>query len=187
MPTYIKGEKVANATSYELHEKVGDSYNKLAEKNEIDFEVSAIELTKGNHTLVVKAQADGYEDSDYSNEVVYASKGILTTGEMTPYESVRGYVSFDTGNISTGNQYVEKYEVIPGTKCYYSGAILGSAGVAMASFYDENNNWIGNNGVKSTSTRVDHTDYEFTIPVGAVYMYCTSYADNIKVVGDYYV
>lgn len=71
MPTYIKGEKVANATSYELHEKVGGSYNKLAEKNEINFEVSALGLAAGDHALVVKAKADGYEDSDYSNEVVY--------------------------------------------------------------------------------------------------------------------
>lgn len=27
----------------------------------------------GDHTLVVKAKADGYEDSDYSNEVVYTA------------------------------------------------------------------------------------------------------------------
>lgn len=71
MATYVKGNAVANATSYELFENVGGTYNKLATATEINFEVSALGLESGDHTLVVKAKADGYEDSDYSNEVVY--------------------------------------------------------------------------------------------------------------------
>jgi hypothetical protein len=47
------------------------SYNELAEKTTIDFNVSALNLEVGAHTLVVKATADGYDDSDYSNEVTY--------------------------------------------------------------------------------------------------------------------
>lgn len=77
MPTYIKGEKVANATSYELHEKVGGSYNKLAEKNEINFEVSALGLAVGTHTFAVKAKAEGYADSEYSNALVYTVEANL--------------------------------------------------------------------------------------------------------------
>ena len=46
-------------------------YTKLSEKSTIDFEVSAMGLAAGAHTLVVKATADGYDDSDYSNEVTY--------------------------------------------------------------------------------------------------------------------
>lgn len=71
MSKYIKGDAVANATSYELHEKVGSNYNLLDTKNEIDFELDGLALDSGVHTLVVKAKADGYEDSDYSNEVTY--------------------------------------------------------------------------------------------------------------------
>lgn len=49
------------------------TYEVRATKNEINFEVSALGLSAGNHTLVVKAKADGYEDSDYSNELVYTA------------------------------------------------------------------------------------------------------------------
>ena len=74
MSVYVKGNAVANATSYELMEKTsGGVYNSLAEANEINFDVSAMNLAAGDHTLVVKAKADGYEDSDVSNEVVYTA------------------------------------------------------------------------------------------------------------------
>ena len=43
----------------------------LATDDEINFEVSALGLSAGDHVLVVKAVADGYEDSEYSNEVTY--------------------------------------------------------------------------------------------------------------------
>lgn len=71
MATYVKGAAVANATSYELFEKSGENYNSLATANSINFEVSALGLAPGNHSLVVQAHADGYESSDYSNEEVY--------------------------------------------------------------------------------------------------------------------
>lgn len=71
MATYVKGNAVANAESYELLEKVNGAYNPLATANEINFDVSALDLEAGDHTFVVKAKANGYDDSDYSNEVVY--------------------------------------------------------------------------------------------------------------------
>jgi len=76
--TYIKGNPVSNATQYSLNEKASDgTYSELTTSSEINFEVSALNLEAGSHTLVVKAKADGYEDSDYSNEVVY----IVEEGE----------------------------------------------------------------------------------------------------------
>lgn len=69
--TYVKGTAVENATSYELYEKIGSEYNLLDTAEEINFEVSALGLSEGNHTLVVKAKGDGFDDSDYSNEVIY--------------------------------------------------------------------------------------------------------------------
>lgn len=70
--TYIKGNAVENATSYELCEKSAEgTYTTLTTASEINFELDALAFEAGDHTLVVKAKADGYEDSDYSNEVVY--------------------------------------------------------------------------------------------------------------------
>ena len=75
MANYIKGAAIPNATSYTLHNK-NNSYAQLAEQtentsNEISFDLDALSLTAGTYTLVVKAHAEGYTDSDYSNEVVY--------------------------------------------------------------------------------------------------------------------
>lgn len=75
--TYVKGNTVPNATSYELLEKTAEGvYNSLEEKNEINFEVSALGLPEGDHILVVKAKADGYETSDPSNEVIFTVEGL---------------------------------------------------------------------------------------------------------------
>lgn len=71
MATYVKGDAVANATSYELLEKNGETYDSLATAANINFEVSAMNFGEGEHILAVKAHADGYESSDPSNEVVY--------------------------------------------------------------------------------------------------------------------
>lgn len=77
MATYVKGDAVPNATSYELYEKVGTSYNLKATASEINFNLDNLNFEEGDHILVVKAKAEGYEDSDYSNEVTY-------TVESTP-------------------------------------------------------------------------------------------------------
>lgn len=72
--TYVKGNAVENATSYELFEKNGDTYTSIATQNssgEIGFEVSALIRGVGSHVLAVKAHADGYESSDYSEPVTY--------------------------------------------------------------------------------------------------------------------
>ena len=72
MPTYVKGNAVANATKYELYEKkVSGTYEYVSQASEINFEVSALGLSAGDHMFVVKAKADGYEDSDYSDHVTY--------------------------------------------------------------------------------------------------------------------
>lgn len=75
MATYVKGNPVENATSYELFEKIGSAYNSLKTGSEINFKLDELGLSGGNHTLVVKAKADGYEDSGYSNEVTYVIPG----------------------------------------------------------------------------------------------------------------
>ena len=72
MAIYVKGDAVENATSYELLEKTAEGvYSSLTEANEINFAMAALNLAPGDHIMVVKAKAADYEDSDYSNEVVY--------------------------------------------------------------------------------------------------------------------
>lgn len=71
MPTYVRGNAVANATRYELFENNSGTYTSLGEASEINFEVSALGLAAGDHILVVRAEADGYLDSEYSDPVTY--------------------------------------------------------------------------------------------------------------------
>ena len=83
MATYIKGDAVANATSYDLLEKSGDgAYNVIANNTEINFDLEALGLTEGEHVFVVKAKADGYDDSDYSNEVTWVYDDGVTNWEF---------------------------------------------------------------------------------------------------------
>lgn len=75
MAKYIKGEAVANATSYTLHNK-NNSYEQLAEQTEnisegINFNLEELALTPGEYALVVQAHASEYESSDFSNEISY--------------------------------------------------------------------------------------------------------------------
>lgn len=101
MAKYIKGEAVANATAYTLHNK-NNNYEQLAEQTEnvtegINFNLDELALPAGEHTLVVKASASGYEDSDYSNEVVYA---VAEAG----YEVGQDLITADT--VFTTTKYV---------------------------------------------------------------------------------
>jgi len=83
MAIYVKGNTVENATSYELFEKVGGTYTSLATASEINFDVSALAFSGGNHVLVVKAKGEGYADSNYSNEVIYALPDDDVTAFLT--------------------------------------------------------------------------------------------------------
>ena len=114
MATYVKGNAVANATSYELAEKASDgTYQTLATAEEINFELDGLGLAVGNHTLAVKAKADGYQDSDYSNEVVYTveqdgwvditDQFVFTEGAM---------ISANDGKYSTYSGWVATQEYI---------------------------------------------------------------------------
>ena len=45
-------------------------YTLKATNTECRFDTADLDLSAGTHTFVVKAKADGYKDSPYSNEVV---------------------------------------------------------------------------------------------------------------------
>lgn len=159
MTTYVKGNPVANATSYELFEKVNGSYNSLATANEINFDLSTINFEAGEHSLVVKAKADGYEDSDYSNEVAYTVESgggtnvdlnIQTTDQSIMAKHTASLLG-DEGEVITAtdggaHQIVSDYITIP-DNCYISEfAALSQRTTAnnryYCAFYDENKNFI---------------------------------------------
>lgn len=146
MATYVKGNPVENATRYELFEKVGSNYTSLATGNEINFEVSALGLSGGDHVLAVKAYAEGYADSEYSNELVY-------TVQKT-YDSYIGAEVFK--NVlrieSNGSAWVENatgsalstdlIEVSYTDKVWIQYVFIKSAQFGVGGFYDADGNLV---------------------------------------------
>lgn len=76
MAIYVKGTAVENAERYTLYEKSGETYTALTTGTEINFALDGLGLAAGDHVLVVKARADGYTDSEYSNEVTYTVEDV---------------------------------------------------------------------------------------------------------------
>lgn len=132
MSTYVKGSAVANATKYDLKEKLSDgTYKTLVEDaSEINFEVSALGLAAGSHTLVVVAQGDGYADSDPSNEVVYTVGEGGSTGDSSGGSTDAG--SGDSGN--TGGS------TVPSGTNYYTNK--GYAAVSNGAITGDTSTWI---------------------------------------------
>lgn len=109
----ITGDSVTNATTYELFKKVNSAYTSLKTEGVLNFDLDALDLDPDTYILVVKAKADGYEDSDYSNEVVYYTGDIDYPTETTWY--VQGaHTGLDstlaTTNTSNGWVYLDSTE-----------------------------------------------------------------------------
>lgn len=175
MPTYIKGEKVANATSYELHEKVGGIYTKLATNTDIDFEVSALGLNDGEHTLVVKAKANGYEDSDYSNEVVFVCGyiEIPVAYEDDYFWNTQADTAVKTQLANNYYWASEEIAVSEGDEFHITiqiGTSTKTSGIALT---DDSYNII----FKTTATgAITQLDEFITVPAGATKLLLTPYA-----------
>lgn len=100
--TFVRGAAVENATSYELLEKKDGVYTHLTTQDsggEIDIEVSALGLAKGVHTLVVRAHADGYESSKYSEPVEYNALAAGETDITNQFAWDSGWLYHATGAI----------------------------------------------------------------------------------------
>ncbi|MBQ2894118.1 MAG: hypothetical protein IJE92_01210 [Clostridia bacterium] len=131
MATYVKGDAIANATSYELAEKNSDgTYTPLATNtDEINFQLDELGLEAGTHTLVVRAVGDGvtYENSDYSNEVAYTVAEEETPTVDTWYVDHRNNASsFTTAVNIAGRGWCHK----PATPAYeaYVGKPVNAIG-----------------------------------------------------------
>lgn len=144
MATFIKGEAVANATSYELLEKtVGGEYSSLAEASEINFELDALGLAVGDHTMVVKAKADGYEDSDPSNAVTYTvaeSGPVIVTNS---YDTSGFYIAKADGTETSSNSWIHSDLIDITTLAnnadgFCTSNLLGHSKVANIGYYSSN-------------------------------------------------
>ena len=176
MATYVRGDAVANATSYELFEKVGSTYNSLSTAEEINFEVSAMGLAVGDHVLVVKAHADGWESSEYSNEKVYtvSKNGVIDAAylhENTVYEYVstttpvtytlkedtsKAYFCYDLVPVDADNEYRFQY--------------------ARAGFFLDANKTVIGVRVNFTS---GYSDWTFTTPENCAYISASFKYDEV--------
>ena len=78
----IQGSAIPGATSYALYEKKNNFYNMLAVSDAINFSLGKLNLSGGTHKLVIRARAEDYEVSDYSNEVSY-SVGVVYPEYLT--------------------------------------------------------------------------------------------------------
>ena len=75
----ITGEPVPNAEYYQLYEKRDSNYVLVRTNGELYFDLNEIMLEPGydmpgDYIFVVVACGEGFESSDYSNEVVYTAK-----------------------------------------------------------------------------------------------------------------
>lgn len=110
MAKYVKVYTVANATSYELHAMEAGGSTLLATEtvtgNETEFNFNldelkeALNLSAGTYTLAVKAKAEGYEDSEFSDTVTYVIEEAEATWEVYSQDN-ESTVSSDENGVPT--------------------------------------------------------------------------------------
>lgn len=114
---------VENATSYDLYVDGTMKTNVTNAPNTTTVDLSTLsDITDGTHTVKVKAKADGYIDSEFSNEVSYTKAPVsyaitfgTVTGEHTPKYNGSDYnIKFDDGSYlyltSSSDTYVEYHD-----------------------------------------------------------------------------
>jgi hypothetical protein len=102
--------------------------------------------------------------------------------EPTPEEKGNGYINFydTTGDIIANDSFRYKtFTVKNAFPWYFTGKVLGSAKIVMAAYYDENGEFIGNNGICSSLTAVDYINYEVIPPNKAKKITFVGYGDII--------
>ena len=96
---------VADATSYDVYVDGTMKTNVASAPNTTTFDLSALsDIADGAHTVKVKAKANGYRDSEFSNEVSYTKapstfNGTITLNANGRYMNVHGYDS--SGGVDT--------------------------------------------------------------------------------------
>ena len=77
---------VENATSYDVYVDGTMKTNVASVPNTTTFDLSTLsDIADGAHTVKVKAKANGYNDSEFSNEVSYTKAPATYSGKFTTY------------------------------------------------------------------------------------------------------
>ncbi len=113
------------------------------------FNLSTLsDISDGTHTVKVKAKADGYRDSEFSNEVEYTKAAFITFTLTSTYgnDNDRTY-SYSTHAIMTTNEGVKEGHASY-SKLYLNGTavnnpitIIGLPNVKLYTTYD--GVWLG--------------------------------------------
>ena len=89
---------VANATSYDVYVDGTLKTNVASVPNTTTFDLSTLpDITDGTHTVKVKAKANGYNDSEFSNEVSYTK---APAGYKVTFASDFSSIAYSGGEIS---------------------------------------------------------------------------------------
>lgn len=102
---------VANATSYDVYIDGTMKTNVASVPNTTTFDLSTLsDIADGAHTIKVKAKADGYRDSEFSNEVSYTKAPAGYSGTVTKegFRTVYYEINKDTitsSKILSGGQH----------------------------------------------------------------------------------
>ena len=122
---------VENATSYDVYVDGTMKTNVASVPNTTTFDLSTLsDIADGAHTVKVKAKADGYRDSEFSNEVSYTKAPAgqrITTLSIDDQASWKDawdiYIKFDGVASPTNYDARFKNEITSGNrdKIYYNG------------------------------------------------------------------
>ena len=135
---------IADATSYDVYIDGTMKTNVASVPNTTTVDLSTLsDIADGAHTVKVKAKANGYDDSEFSNEVSYTKAPTLYSGQIggtvyentvniygkdaqggshlvgqsiSGYKSVSGYVSYNV----YPSKSVSKSTVSESVRCTYS-------------------------------------------------------------------
>ena len=121
---------VANATSYDVYIDGTLKTNVASAPNTTTVDLSTLsDITDGTHTVKVKAKADGYRDSEFSNEVSYTKAPVsyaITFGTVTGSNTPKMNGSYYNIKFADGS-YLQ----------------LSSSSTVSVEYYDANGNRIG--------------------------------------------
>lgn len=88
MSIYIKGQPIENAQTYTLYSVNGDVYTQVGSpQTELNFNISALGLSAGDYKFAVRASAEGYQVSNYSNIIT-----VTITEEKETYTITYKYM-----------------------------------------------------------------------------------------------
>ena len=121
---------VANATSYDVYVDGTLKTNVASVPNTTTVDLSTLsDITDGAHTVKVKAKADGYNDSEFSNEVSYTKAPVS-------YSITFGAVRGEHTRAMDGSDYTIKFDDGSYLK-------LSSSSLVTVTYRDANGNQIG--------------------------------------------